>query len=74
MTSSCGSGFFYFPQCQTLPPLPPYMHSSQAALDKHLSLLSVVVGPGASTLLAPPLCAFFFFKVSNPPQGPIPDL
>jgi hypothetical protein len=45
---------------QPLPPLPPYVCSSRATPDKVLSILSVVVGSGASTLLAP-LCTMFLF-------------
>jgi hypothetical protein len=45
---------------QPLPPLPPHVRSSRAALDKVLSVLSVVVGAGASTLPAPSLGASFF--------------
>jgi hypothetical protein len=45
---------------QPLPPLAPYVRLSRATPDKVLSiLLSVVVGAGASTLPAPPLCAVF---------------
>jgi hypothetical protein len=45
---------------QLLPPLPSFVRSSQAAPNKVLSVLSVVVGAGASTLLAILICAFFF--------------
>jgi hypothetical protein len=47
---------------QPLPLLPPYVRSSRAAPDKVVLILSVVVGAGASTLPAPPLCAGFFFR------------
>jgi hypothetical protein len=51
---------FFFARYQPIPLLPPYVPSSRASPDTVLSILSIVVGAGASTLLAPPLCAFFF--------------
>jgi hypothetical protein len=56
---------------QPLPPLPPYVRSSRAALDKNLSILSVVVGAGASTLPAPPLCAVSFRLVGGRPLSKV---
>jgi hypothetical protein len=49
---------------QPLPPLPPCVRSSRATPNKVLSILSVVVGVGASnTLPVPPLSAVLFFFV-----------
>jgi hypothetical protein len=46
---------------QPQPLFPPYVRSSQATPDKVLLILSIVVGAGASTSPAPPLCSVFFF-------------
>jgi hypothetical protein len=45
---------------QQLPPLPPYMHSSQAAPDKVLLILSVMVGGWCFYITDSSMCSFFF--------------
>jgi hypothetical protein len=45
---------------QSMPSLPSYVRSLRETPDEVFSILSVVVGAGASTLPAPPLCAVFF--------------